>query len=116
MPGTYRDFVDERRRLAGFPALVAEVPELRERFVLRLFLSRRTLAVDAAVAGAVVAATTATIWPAITSVPWLARCWRAAGGRPGRPRAVRAVQIAAADVIGLGALATGSARARQLVL
>jgi glycosyltransferase involved in cell wall biosynthesis len=116
MPGTYRDFVDERRRLAGFPALVGEVPELRDRFVLRVFLSSRTLAVDAAVAGAVAAAATTTIWPAIASVPWLARCWAAAGGRPGKPRVVRAAQIAAADLVGLGALATGSARAGRLVL
>jgi glycosyltransferase involved in cell wall biosynthesis len=116
MAGSYRQFIDERRRLAGFPALVREVPELREQLVAGLFLSRRTLTVDAAVVGAVAASATATAWPAVASIPWLARCWRAASGRPGRPRAMRAAQIAAADLIGLGALITGSARAGRVVL
>jgi glycosyltransferase involved in cell wall biosynthesis len=116
MRGTYRTFIEERRRLAGFPTLVREVPELREHFVAGVFLSRRTLAVDAAVAGAVAAASAATVWPTMISLPWLARCWRASVGRPGRPRAVRAAQIAVADLIGLCALVKGSAKAGRVVL
>jgi hypothetical protein len=116
LPGSYRDFVEERRRLGGFPALVGEVPELRDRFPLGVFLSRRTLTVDVAVAGTLVALAARSKWPAVATLPWLQQCWRTAGGRPGRPRAVRTAQVAVADLIGLGALATGSARARRVVL
>jgi glycosyltransferase involved in cell wall biosynthesis len=116
MPGSYRQFIEERRRLAGFPALVREVPELRRQFVAGVFLSRRTLAVDAAVAGAVAAVSTATAWPVVASLPWLARCWQAAAERPGRPRPVRAAQLAVADLVGLGALVRGSVEAHRVVL
>jgi glycosyltransferase involved in cell wall biosynthesis len=116
LPGRYRDFLEERRRLGGFPALVGEVPELRDGFPLGVFLSRRTLAVDVAVAGALIALAARSPRPAVAALPWLRRCWSAAAGRPGRPRAVRAAQVAVADLVGLGALATGSARARRIVL
>jgi hypothetical protein len=116
MPGTYRDHLNERARLRGFPQLFESIPELRDLPIGGTFLSRRTAITDLGVAGLVTAAATRTIWPGLVAIPWLARAWREADGRPGRSRRVRAAQIALADLVGLGALAVGSAKARRLVL
>ncbi|HVY08677.1 MAG TPA: glycosyltransferase family A protein [Mycobacteriales bacterium] len=123
MAGNYRDFLDERRRLAGFPMLVREVPELRQRAFLRLFLSRRTASADLAVAAAtaVVVADLLTLspWPSLIGLamlPWVAALSQDAKARPGRGRASRAAQLGWADVVGFGALLAGSIRARRLLL
>jgi glycosyltransferase involved in cell wall biosynthesis len=116
IPGTYRQFLSERSRLEGFPTLTRHVPELRERFLGGVFLSRRTMLTDVGVAGLVTAAAVRHPAPALTALPWLVHSWRAAARRPGRPRPVRAAQLAVADVVGLVALVRGSVRARRLVL
>jgi hypothetical protein len=116
LPGGYRDFLRERRRLEGFPHLVAAVPALRRELVAGLFLSRRTATADLAVVGVLAAVAGRRAWPLLAAAPWAAACWREAAHRPGRPRPVRAAQLAAADVVGLAGLATGSVRARRVVL
>jgi hypothetical protein len=116
MPGSYRTFVEERWRLRGFPALLNEVPELRAEATAGIFLSRRTAVTDAGVAGVVVAAVTRRSLPLLAAVPWVLRVWRESAGRPGRPRLFRLVQVAVADLVGMGALAVGSARSRQPLL
>lgn len=116
MPGTYRDLLVERTRLAGFPDLVNQVPELRRGLIGGLFLNQRTLATDTAVAAAATAVLRRRSGPLLAAAPWAMLCWRGAAGRPGKPRAVRATQIAAADLVGLAALVRGSLRARRTVL
>jgi glycosyltransferase involved in cell wall biosynthesis len=123
MPGTYRDFLAERRRLIGFPQLLRQVPELRQRAFGRAFLSPRTAVTDLALAGfatnVIASAVTYSAWPALAwlaVLPWVATLFREAGPRPGRNRAVRAAQLAYADLVGFVALVTGSARARRLLL
>lgn len=116
LPGSYRDFLRERRRLEGFPQLVAAVPGLRDQLVAKVFLSRRTLIADVAVAGLLAAAASRRTPPLVAVAPWLVHCWREARHRPGRPRPVRAAQLAVGDAVGLAGLVVGSARARRVVL
>jgi hypothetical protein len=42
--------------------------------------------------------------------------WREAWKHPGKPRPVRALQLMVADVIGFGALLSGSVRARRVLI
>lgn len=116
VPATYRDHLSERRRLAGFPALLAAVPALRQSLVAGVFLTRRTLVTDIGLAGLLSAALARSPLPAIAAVPWALRCWQDAGGRPGRARPLRAAQLAVADCVGAAALVGGSIRHRRLVL
>ena len=116
LPGSYRQFLSERNRLAGFPALVQAVPELRESFQAGVFLSRRTATADAGIAGLVGAVALRRPLLVAAAVPWAAQCWRAAAQRPGRHRLVRAAQLGVGDVVAAAALVRGSVRARRLVL
>lgn len=116
MPQTYLEFVTEHLRLAGFAGLVGEVPELRARLFGGIFLSRRTAVVDLGLVGLLAAGISRRAVPALAAIPWLMTTWRDAGGRPGRPRPVRAAQIATADLAGAVALVRGSIRARCPVL
>lgn len=122
MPGTYGDFVRERRRLSGFPQLLRLVPELRHRAFLRLFLGRRRAITDLGIAGIVAAVVSLAVgWPLgavgfVATLPWLRQLWRESAAYPGLPRAVRMAQLMYADLIGFGALVGGSVRARRLLL
>jgi glycosyltransferase involved in cell wall biosynthesis len=103
-----RDYVAERLRLRYFPAMAKRIPELRETFFFkRLFLTPRSAAFDAALAGAVLAVATRRPWPLALALPY-------AGLARRRPRAW-AVDLAA-DAVGLAALLAGSAQARSPVL
>lgn len=103
-----RAYVAERLRLRYFPAMAARIPELRDTFFFRrVFLTPRSAAFDAALAGALLAAATRRPWPLALVVPY-ARIARR------RPRAWP-VDLAA-DAVGLAALLAGSARSRSLVL
>jgi hypothetical protein len=93
---------------------VRAVPELRAGFPLGFFLSPRTAAVDVGLLGLALAARRPLA--ALAAVPWAVESWRAADGRPGRPRAVRAAQVMAGDVVGLVGLLRGSVAARRWVL
>ena len=114
-PRGARGYVAERLRLRFFPMLVAEVPELRRKLTARLFLSPRTALFDLALAGAATATATRRRLPLLATGPYL---WRFV--RPGlRPRRGALVVTAAgvlADLVGLAALAWGSAGNRTLLL
>ncbi|HVT66009.1 MAG TPA: glycosyltransferase family 2 protein [Mycobacteriales bacterium] len=123
MPGSFRDFLEERRRLSGFPLLVRLVPELRQRTFARIFLSKRTAITDLGLVAATVAVilggpfghlSALAALPAV--LPWWWRSSREARMRPGLPIAWRVPQIVVADLVGLGALVAGSIRARRLLL
>jgi glycosyltransferase involved in cell wall biosynthesis len=106
-PRRARGYVAERERLRFFPHLVREVPELRAHLFGRVFLSRRTAAFDAALAGCLVAACTQRRLTAAAAVPYVlvARApWRlfAAG--------------LTADAVGFAALVRGSVASRTPVL
>jgi hypothetical protein len=116
LPGTYGQFLAERRRLEGFPLLVRQVPELRSVLLGDVFLTRRTALADLGLAGLVTAAAMQHPLPVAAALPWAGFCWRAAGQRPGRARVLRAAQLAVGDVVGAYALLLGSVRARRLVL
>jgi hypothetical protein len=106
-PGGY---IAERARLRFFPELVRRVPELRGGFLhRRVFLDRRTLCFDAAVAGTVAAVAIRRPWPLAAALPYV----RLARRR--HPLRVAAVDVAA-DAVGLAALAAGSVRSRSLLL
>lgn len=99
-------FVRERRRLAAFPALAARIPELRSAaFCRRAFLSDRSLAFDAAVAGLLTGRP-------LLAAPYARRVVADARREGGRVACARAI----ADAATLGALARGSIRARTLLL
>lgn len=116
VPGTYQQFLSERRRLEGFPLLVQHVPVLREQFVAGVFLSRRTAVADLGLAGIAAAALLRTPVPLVAALPWARQCWRSARGRPGKSPVVRAGQLAVGDAVAAAALVSGSVRARRLVL
>ena len=97
-----RDYVAERLRLRYFPAMAKRIPELRETFFWRrLFLTPRSAAFDAALAGVALAAVARRPWPLALAVPYARLARR-------RPRAF-AVDVVA-DAVGLGSLLAGSAR------
>jgi hypothetical protein len=101
-------------RLAYFPAIARRVPELRRTlFFGRLFITRRSAAFDLAVAGLAVAMVKRRPLPLVAALPYAA----SVGGYARRWRSARvgAVEVAA-DAVGLGALAWGSARSLTLVL
>jgi glycosyltransferase involved in cell wall biosynthesis len=107
----------ERARLRFFPALARRIPELREDlFFARAFLNRRSAAFDLALAGALGAAASRRRALLAAAAPYAAlavadgRRW----GKRALPRALAA--NLAADAVGAGALAYGSARARSLLL
>lgn len=108
------EFIAERRRSRHFPDLVRRVPELREAFLWkRWFLSPRSAAFDAAVAGLALAALRRSPVPLAATLPYaaqLARVQRTWGGW--RVPVVHA----AADAVELGALVRGSAETRTPVL
>jgi glycosyltransferase involved in cell wall biosynthesis len=119
-----REFVGERLRLVYFPVLVSVIPELRDRFLWhRWFLSRRSAAFAAGVAGTLAAAAAA-----IASAPLpLALVPLAAWFPYGRVALAAALAWrrrapdvlatgACADLAGFLALIAGSVRSRAPVL
>jgi glycosyltransferase involved in cell wall biosynthesis len=109
-------FVAERLRLRYFPAIAARVPEFRRRTLYAgVFLSPRSAAFDAAIAGAVVAALRRSPLPLVAAIPYARMAAR--DTLPYRRRAplVAAVR-AVADAASLAALACGSVRWRSPVL
>lgn len=115
LAATYRQHLDGRRRLAGFPALTRQLPTLRARLLLRLFLSRRSAACDVAAVGLLGAAAGRRGW-LLAALPWLLLVLQEAGRRPGRPLPVRMAQVALADAVATASLLEGSVRTRTPVL
>jgi hypothetical protein len=124
LPGTFRDFIRERQRLAGFPLLLRRVPELRQRAFAWIFLTWRTAVTDVAVGLVIVhpavwVLTSHSPWTYLADLavlPWLFVLWRESRGRPGRNRLVRSVQLAVGDLTGAASLLVGSVTARRLLI
>lgn len=116
-PRSARAFIAERTRLRLFPALVAQVPELREAFCYRrYFLTRRSAAFDLAVAAGVTAIVSHRALPLLLAAPYARSLYQdAARWGQGRALATAAVR-AAADAVGGAALASGSIRSQTLLL
>ena len=111
LPRDAARFVAERARLRFFPAMAARIPELRDVFLhRRWFLSARSLAFDAAVAGVVLGRRRrVAILLAAPYALMLAEDARARG-------AEEAAVLLAADAVGCAALLAGSVRSRSVVL
>lgn len=106
-------FVAERRRLALFPPLVRQVPELRGTFLHRgVFLTERSARFDLAAAGLAAALAARRPWPLLALAPYAALVARDV--RSGGRRAAAAKL--AADAVGAVALVRGSVAARTPVL
>ena len=104
------EYVGERRRLRHFPEMARKMPELRSRlFFARIFLSRRSAAADAAALGTIAAAALGSPWPLLAATPYARMVGR------GRGRREAAAEVLA-DLVGMGALARGSAEARRPLL
>jgi hypothetical protein len=116
VPGTYADHLAGLRRLSGFPWLAREVPEVAALLQGGVFLSRRTLELDLAVASVLAAVASRRPVLALGALPWARRRTKTARGRQGRPVGIRLTQEAYADLVGLTALVRGSVRHRKLVL
>jgi hypothetical protein len=99
---------------AGFPALVAEVPELRRAFLWhRTFLSRDRPFFWAAACGLALGVSKPS--RLVLAVPYVLR--HVQPRYPGATARLRALpQMAAVDVVTSAALLYGSARARRVVL
>jgi glycosyltransferase involved in cell wall biosynthesis len=112
------EFVLDRRRLDRFPALAARVPQLRDRrFFGRWFLSRRTAALDAALAGGAAAVLARRPSMAIAAAaPYAVVVASEAAGWGPRVGPRVALVSMAADLVGATALVRGSLRWRTLVL
>lgn len=88
--------------------MVSRMPELREVFLhRRLFLNRRTAALDAALAGAVASLALRRPWPLLSAVPYARGIRRGSG---------ECVVDLAADLVGAWALARGTLSTRAPVL
>lgn len=113
--GSFVDHVRERRLMRDFPRLAQRVPAVADATWGGIFLSRRTAAVDLAVASLAAAALSGRAAPLVGVVPWLRTAWGPARDRRG-PLALRLGQAAVADLAGLVALTRGSAEHRRIVL
>jgi len=110
-----RGYVIERWRLRYFPALVREVPELRGSMPGRVFLSRRTLRFDVAVAGIGLAIARRRPGLAALAIPYVRRDLRT--WRPfTRGGLVENGALVLGDAVGLAALVRGAIAARRLLL
>lgn len=116
IPTDYAGHLRGVRRLSGFPWLAREVPEVADLLVGGIFLSRRTVEYDAALAAALAAALTRQPLLLIGALPWAKRALTSARRRPGRSVAVRFAQEAVSDTVGLVSLLGGSIRHRRLVI
>ena len=110
-------FVRERTRLRLFPALIDEIPELRDELCFRrFFLTPRGAAFDLALAGLGLAVAGRRVSAVASALPYLVLNARDAAAWGG-PTGVRvAIGTLIADAVGACALATGSLRSRTVVL
>jgi glycosyltransferase involved in cell wall biosynthesis len=115
-PRPWQEYVAERRRLRYFPAMAAKMPELRSHFFFaRTFLSKRSAALDAALAGVTVAVLLRSPLPLAAGIPYgRIALQRARSFEDGWPN-VAAADVAA-DLVGLAAMLRGSVRYRSPLL
>jgi glycosyltransferase involved in cell wall biosynthesis len=116
LPRRGRDYVREQRRRGHFADIAREFPEIRRQlFFGRCFLSRRTAAFDAALAGSLAAAVRRSPLPLLGAAPYAAMLGRRLV-RWGRVGPKIALIDLAADAVGFASLVRGSLRSRTLVL
>lgn len=109
-------YVSERRRLRHFPAIAAKVPELRdELFYARLFLNRRSAALDLALAGAAAAGLARSPLPLAAALPYARLVGRHALAWRRRAGVVAAAELAA-DLVSFASLVRGSVTSRSPLL
>jgi glycosyltransferase involved in cell wall biosynthesis len=115
-PRSMHDFVKERERCEHFPTLVSVMPELRDAFLYRRwFLTRRTAAFDAAIAGVLLSLRTRSALPLLMAAPYARMSGRdLIGWRRRGPRALAGNLWA--DAVAFSALLRGSVRTRTPVL
>jgi glycosyltransferase involved in cell wall biosynthesis len=121
-PRSWRAYAGERARLRFFPAMAARMPELRSAFLYRrAFLNARTARFDLAASAALIAAARRSPLPLVAALPYARELRRHAlrarsGHDTGSPLGAVAAADLAADIVGVVALAAGSARYRAPVL
>lgn len=109
-------YAGERRRLRYFPAMAAKMPELRRHFFhRRIFLNRRSAALDLGLVGVLAAAALRSRLPLLLAGPY-ARLVAERARRFGRRGPEVAAADVAADLVGLAAMARGSVRYRSPLL
>lgn len=120
MRPSLREYVVRYWIVSGFPALVREVPELRELLLRgRYFLGYRRLPLYATVAAALFTMRWPIRWiAALTTLWWVLARGREVRRRGGsrRRRAVAVPVEMAVDVVTAAALVKGSVRSRRLVI
>jgi glycosyltransferase involved in cell wall biosynthesis len=110
-------YLSERRRVRYFPAIARKTPELRKTmFFHTLFLSGRTAAFDAALAGAGLAALTRSRLPLLAALPYARVAWLQRLRHYRRRAALVAAVDGVADGLTAFELLRGSIRARTPVL
>jgi glycosyltransferase involved in cell wall biosynthesis len=109
-------YLAEQMRRQYFPAVVRQMPELRDEVLFaRVFLSRRSGAFDLAVAATAVALARRSVRPLVATAPYMVLAGRAA--LPwGRRAPVVALAGLAADAVGFAGLVRGSLERRSLLL
>lgn len=117
LPGTPREYLTERRREGNFARLVALVPELRDAFLYRrLFLNRRALAFDAAVAGVATAWRLRSPLALLALLPWALLVRGESQRLTGVVSSRVAVVVAAGDAVSFVSRVRSSVAARSPVL
>jgi GT2 family glycosyltransferase len=108
-------WIKERRRLRLFPEATRAVPELRSRWFLHLFLSRRTAKFDLALVAVVAAVATRRPLLLLLALPYFRATFRT---NQWYRRGVMKQNGAHAlgDLVGLLALIEGSVKTREVVL
>jgi len=108
-------WIAERKRLRLFPEATRAVPELRSRWFLGLFLSRRTAKFDLALAALIAAFITRRPLLVLLALPYARATLRT---DQWRRRWVLEQNVAhvAGDLVGLAALIAGSVKTRRVVL
>jgi glycosyltransferase involved in cell wall biosynthesis len=111
------EYLEEATTLRAVPAMVARVPELRETLLhRRLFLNRRTLKLDLALAGLALAAGRRSKLALLAAAPYALELRRHARERGGDDWMRVAAVHGATDLLGALALLHGSVESRTPVL
>jgi glycosyltransferase involved in cell wall biosynthesis len=108
-------WIRERRRLRLFPQATRVAPELRSRWFLRLFLSRRTAKLDLALAALALAAMTRRPLLLLLALPYARATFRTNQWYRRWVMKQNAAHLAG-DIVGLLALIEGSAKSGRVVL
>jgi glycosyltransferase involved in cell wall biosynthesis len=109
------EWIRERRRLRLFPEATRAVPELRARWLMRVFLSRRTAKFDLALAAVLAALLTRRPLLVLLALPYARATFRTNQWYRRWVLKQNAAHVAG-DLVGLLSLIEGSAKTGQVVL